>query len=201
MIDSNYSIEASTFCQKWYKRYLSRISWRTDLHVLTDFTANAKSWTAKALGLGLGADDYITKPFSVAEVLARQAAYVLHEKLRLDNFRILEDGQIRIYDTHANLEDLSRTLVLHDVPVTALGRKAQTLESVAPIQGSGKSMLAVSINLFAHLIHIILTGVLISAFIIDSFKKRTMDLMFSYPIGRKKNPAVPDDLRSFVKLR
>lgn len=167
MIDSNYSIEASTFCQKWYKRYLSRISWRTDLHVLTDFTANAKSWTAKALGLG-------------------QAAYVLHEKLRLDNFRILEDGQIRIYDTHANLEDLSRTLVLHDVPVTALGRKAQTLESVAPIQGSGKSMLAVSINLFAHLIHIILTGVLVSAFIIDSFKKRTMDLMFSYPIGRKK---------------
>lgn len=72
MIDSNYSIEASTFCQKWYKRYLSRISWRTDLHVLTDFTANAKSWTAKALGLGLGADDYITKPFSVVEVLARQ---------------------------------------------------------------------------------------------------------------------------------
>ena len=111
---------------------------------------------------------------------------MLHEKLRLDNFRILEDGQIRIYDTHANLEDLSRTLVLHDVPVTALGRKAQTLESVAPIQGSGKSMLAVSINLFAHLIHIILTGVLVSAFIIDSFKKRTMDLMFSYPIGRKK---------------
>ena len=133
--------------------------------------------------------------------VARQAAYVLHEKLRLDNFRILEDGQIRIYDTHVNLEDLSRTLVLHDVPVTALGRKAQTLESVAPIQGSGKSMLAVSINLFAHLIHIILTGVLVSAFIIDSFKKRTMDLMFSYPIGRKKNPAVPDDLRSFVKLR
>ena len=78
------------------------------------------------------------------------------------------------------------SLVLHDVPVTALGRKAQTLESVAPIQGSGKSMLAVSINLFAHLIHIILTGVLVSAFIIDSFKKRTMDLMFSYPIGRKK---------------
>ena len=58
----------------------------------------------------------------------RQAAYVLHEKLRLDNFRILEDGQIRIYDIHVNLEDLSRTLVLHDVPVTALGRKAETLE-------------------------------------------------------------------------
>ena len=63
---------------------------------------------------------------------------------------------------------------------------AKELESVAPIQGSGKSMLAVSIDLFAHLIHIIFTGVLISAFIIDSFKKRTMDLMFSYPIGRRK---------------
>ena len=58
----------------------------------------------------------------------RQAAYVLHEKLHLDNFRILEDGQIRIYDIHVNLEDLSRMLVLHDVPVTALGRKAETLE-------------------------------------------------------------------------
>lgn len=58
----------------------------------------------------------------------RHAAYVLHEKLSLDNFRILEDGQIRIYDTGVNLQELSRTLVLNDVPVTALGRKTETLE-------------------------------------------------------------------------
>lgn len=58
----------------------------------------------------------------------RHAAYVLHEKLGLDHFRILEDGQIRIYDTNVNLQELSRTLVLHDVPVTALGKKTETLE-------------------------------------------------------------------------
>ena len=65
---------------------------------------------------------------SLSVLNPQHAAYVLHEKLRLDNFRILEDGQIRIYDTNVNLEELSRTLVLHEVPVTALGKKTETLE-------------------------------------------------------------------------
>lgn len=58
----------------------------------------------------------------------RRAAYVLHEKLCLTNFKIIGDGQIRIYDTSVNMQELSRTLALNDVPVNALGRKAETLE-------------------------------------------------------------------------
>lgn len=63
---------------------------------------------------------------------------------------------------------------------------ARELESENPIQLHGKSMLAHSIDLFTHLIFIIFTGIMISAFIIDAYKKRTMDLMFSYPISRRK---------------
>lgn len=63
---------------------------------------------------------------------------------------------------------------------------AGELESENPIPLHGKSMLAHSIDLFTHLIFIIFTGIMISAFIIDACKKRTMDLMFSYPISRRK---------------
>ena len=58
----------------------------------------------------------------------RRAAYVLTEKLGLTNFKIVEDGQIRIYDTKVSAQELSETLVLNGIPVTALGKKAETLE-------------------------------------------------------------------------
>lgn len=58
----------------------------------------------------------------------RKAAYVLTEKLGLTNFKIVENGQIRIYDTRVPAQELSQTLILNGVAVTALGRKAETLE-------------------------------------------------------------------------
>ncbi|MCI8823744.1 MAG: ABC transporter ATP-binding protein [Lachnospiraceae bacterium] len=58
----------------------------------------------------------------------KRAAYVLSEKLGLTNFRILEERQIRIYDPQASTEELSRVLAQNGVPVTALGKKAETLE-------------------------------------------------------------------------
>lgn len=63
---------------------------------------------------------------------------------------------------------------------------ARELEITEPAQLGGKSMIRTSIDLFTHLIFIIFTGVMISAFTIDSYKKKTMDLMFSYPINRRK---------------
>lgn len=63
---------------------------------------------------------------------------------------------------------------------------ARELEIAGPPLLSGKSMIRTSIDLFTHLTFIIFTGVMISAFTIDSYKKRTMDLMFSYPINRRK---------------
>lgn len=58
----------------------------------------------------------------------RKAAYVLTEKLGLTNFKIIEDGKIRIYDTRVPAQELSQTLILNGVAVTALGEKAETLE-------------------------------------------------------------------------
>ena len=58
----------------------------------------------------------------------RKAAYVLSDKLGLTNFKIGEGGQIRIYENQVSLQALSNELALHDVPVSALGKKAETLE-------------------------------------------------------------------------
>lgn len=57
-----------------------------------------------------------------------KAAYVLSEKLGLTNFKIVEDGQIRIYDNQVSTQDLSRVLALNGVSVSALAKKGETLE-------------------------------------------------------------------------
>ncbi len=61
-------------------------------------------------------------------VNTKKAAYVLSEKLHLTNFKIIEDGQIRIYDNRVSTQELSKVLTLNDVEIIALGRKAETLE-------------------------------------------------------------------------
>lgn len=61
-------------------------------------------------------------------VSTKKAAYVLSEKLHLTNFKIIEDGQIRIYDNRVSTQELSKVLTLNDVEIIALGRKAETLE-------------------------------------------------------------------------
>lgn len=58
----------------------------------------------------------------------KKASFVLSEKLDLSNFKIIEDGKIRIYDTRVSTQELSKVLTLNDVEVIALGRKAETLE-------------------------------------------------------------------------
>lgn len=63
---------------------------------------------------------------SVSDV--KRAAFVLSEKLGLTNFKIMENGEIRIYDMTVSTQELSKALIMNDVEVTALGRKAETLE-------------------------------------------------------------------------
>lgn len=58
----------------------------------------------------------------------KKAAYVLSEKLGLTNFKILEEGQIRIYDSKVSVQELSGVMALNHVPVLALGKKGETLE-------------------------------------------------------------------------
>ncbi|MCI8851944.1 MAG: ABC transporter ATP-binding protein [Lachnospiraceae bacterium] len=58
----------------------------------------------------------------------KKAAWVLSEKLGLTNFKVMGEKEIRIYDSRISPQELSRELALSDVPVTALGKKAETLE-------------------------------------------------------------------------
>lgn len=58
----------------------------------------------------------------------KRAAFVLSEELGLTNFKIVENGEIRIYDTAISAQELSKSLIMNDVEVTALGKKNETLE-------------------------------------------------------------------------
>ncbi|SFE22612.1 ABC-2 type transport system ATP-binding protein [Paenibacillus algorifonticola] len=56
------------------------------------------------------------------------AAYVLTDKLGIQNFKYLGDRIIRVYDTDISQEKLSKGLVLNDVPIEAINRRHHTLE-------------------------------------------------------------------------
>ena len=58
----------------------------------------------------------------------KRVAFVLSEKLGLTNFKIMENGEIRIYDMTVSTQELTKALIMNDVEVTALGRKTETLE-------------------------------------------------------------------------
>lgn len=59
---------------------------------------------------------------------SKRAAYVLTEKLGLKNFKIFENGNIRIYDNRITTQEISRTLALNDVEMTAIGKQTESLE-------------------------------------------------------------------------
>lgn len=63
---------------------------------------------------------------------------------------------------------------------------AGEMTTQTPIGGSDKSMLSVSIEIFTHMVYIIFTGTMLSSFIVSGFKNKTIDLMFSYPIKRRR---------------
>ncbi len=68
---------------------------------------------------------------SYIELSVRQqekASYVLSDKLGLTNFKVVDDGQIRIYDTAVSTQEITKALALADVQVLAVGQKAETLE-------------------------------------------------------------------------
>lgn len=58
----------------------------------------------------------------------KQAAYVLADKLNLTNFKIMDDRNIRIYDTHILTQEILKALALNDVAIESIGKKAETLE-------------------------------------------------------------------------
>lgn len=72
--------------------------------------------TDKTLGLALGADDYITKPFSVAEVLARIKANIR----RTTQYAAVSEGQ-----TETSLSAGALVMNLSDYTVTKSGKRVE----------------------------------------------------------------------------
>lgn len=60
------------------------------------------------------------------------------------------------------------------------------LEGIETIEDYGKSMIKAGVDMFANMAFILCTAVMLASLIISSYKDKTMDLMFSYPIKRQK---------------
>ncbi|MDF2838097.1 MAG: bacitracin transporter ATP-binding protein, partial [Paenibacillus sp.] len=59
---------------------------------------------------------------------AKLAAVVLEDKLKLRNFKLMGGNVIRVYDASVTPEELSKGLVLNDVPVESINRRHHSLE-------------------------------------------------------------------------
>ncbi len=58
----------------------------------------------------------------------KRAAYVLTDNLKLNNFKIIDEHKIRIYDSRLTTNDISKAFSLNDVEIDAIGKKAESLE-------------------------------------------------------------------------
>lgn len=58
----------------------------------------------------------------------KRASYVLAEKLKINNFKIVEDSKIRIYEIKITTQEISKEMMLNDVEIVSISKKAETLE-------------------------------------------------------------------------
>ena len=70
-----------------------------------------------------------TAYIEVAVPDVKKAAYVLSDKLKLNNFKIMDEHNIRIYESGTSTNDISKALALNDVEISAIGQKAESLEN------------------------------------------------------------------------
>ena len=58
----------------------------------------------------------------------KKAAYVLAEKMELNNFKIIDDSKIRIYEVNVTTQEISKELMLNDVEIISINKHTETLE-------------------------------------------------------------------------
>ena len=58
----------------------------------------------------------------------KKAAMVIHDKLGINNFKVVDDQSIRIYATEVPQSTISKTLILEDINIESIDRKRTTLE-------------------------------------------------------------------------
>lgn len=65
------------------------------------------------------------------EIVAKdctKAAFILENDLNISNFKVIDNGLIRIYDLKLSQKDISKVLILKDIEIEAISRKNNTLE-------------------------------------------------------------------------
>lgn len=95
----------------------------------------------KVRGFGTGADDYLTKPFALAELLARLEALVRRQHGKADS--LLHIGPLTL-DTSA------KSVTLQQRPITLTAREFSLLECLARRQGQVLSRAQIEANLYAE---------------------------------------------------
>lgn len=58
----------------------------------------------------------------------KTASYVLADKLALNNFKIMDEKNIRVYDSRVTTNDIANALSHNNVELYAIGKKSETLE-------------------------------------------------------------------------
>ena len=84
--------------------------------------------TDKVIGLDLGADDYITKPFEMEELLARIRAGLRRAKARMNEMKLLELADL-------SLNILTREVIKHGDPIDLTKTEYDLLEYLLSNKG------------------------------------------------------------------
>jgi len=59
---------------------------------------------------------------------SKKAAFVLANQLELSNFKVMDEVTVRVYDPKVRQNELTKTLVLHDVVIESIHKKNSSLE-------------------------------------------------------------------------
>lgn len=57
-----------------------------------------------------------------------KASYIISDKMRINNFKIIGDNTIRIYESGVSSQEISKTLSINDVSIESLRKKSESLE-------------------------------------------------------------------------
>jgi DNA-binding response OmpR family regulator len=89
----------------------------------------------RVLGLELGADDYLTKPFSIRELQARVGAILRRVEMMRVQSRVSDDTEQVIEDGELRIDPTRREVLVNGVPVTLTAREFDLLYLLASNPG------------------------------------------------------------------
>lgn len=69
-----------------------------------------------------------TEYIELSTPAVKKAAYILADRLELNNFKIMDEHNIRIYDSRITTNDIIKALALNDVEIGDIGKKVESLE-------------------------------------------------------------------------